>query len=100
MWRWHDRHIVFIPNEEISFLDYDVLNQAADFIMNSVSEITVAYSCVWCGPLCPNRTWIHFNGIFAGLKSHWDPLCPINEFFYVVNDKYKGVPATVYEELF
>jgi hypothetical protein len=36
---------------------------------------------------------------FAGLKSHWDAICPIKEFFYVVNDKYKGVPATVHEEL-
>ena len=27
---------------------------------------------------------------FSGLKAHWDP---INEFYFVVNDKYKGVHA-------
>ncbi len=27
---------------------------------------------------------------FSGLKAHWDP---INEFYFVVNDKYKGVNA-------
>jgi len=27
---------------------------------------------------------------FDGLKSHWKP---VNEFYFVVNDKYKGVNA-------
>lgn len=36
---------------------------------------------------------------FQGLKKHWNNICPIKEFFYVVNDKYKGIPAPITQEL-
>ncbi|WP_214812786.1 MULTISPECIES: ABC-three component system protein [unclassified Exiguobacterium] len=36
---------------------------------------------------------------FKGLKKHWDGLCKIKEFYYVVNDKYKGLPPQVEQEL-
>jgi len=36
---------------------------------------------------------------FYGLKEHWDSVCPIKEFYYVVNDKFKGIPAQIHLEL-
>lgn len=36
---------------------------------------------------------------FSGLKSYWDSICKITEFYYVVNDKYKGIPAPVHKEV-
>lgn len=39
------------------------------------------------------------RGDFEGLKKHWHDLCPIKEFYYVVNDKYKGVPAPIHQEI-
>ncbi|MBP1638941.1 MAG: hypothetical protein H6Q17_524 [Bacteroidetes bacterium] len=36
---------------------------------------------------------------FNGLYSYWQSLTPINTFYYVVNDKYKGAYASLYEEL-
>lgn len=36
---------------------------------------------------------------FYGLKKHWETICPIKEYYYVVNDKYKGVPAPIHEEI-
>lgn len=36
---------------------------------------------------------------FNGLKTHWHALCPIKEFYYVVNDKYKGLPPNVEQEI-
>jgi hypothetical protein len=36
---------------------------------------------------------------FKGLKKHWDALCKIKEFYYVVNDKYKGLPPQVEQEI-
>lgn len=36
---------------------------------------------------------------FTGLYSYWQSITPIRSFFYVVNDKYKGVYASLYEEL-
>lgn len=36
---------------------------------------------------------------FNGLKKHWHTLCPIKEFYYVVNDKYKGLPPQVEQEI-
>lgn len=36
---------------------------------------------------------------FKGLKKHWHTLCPIKEFYYVVNDKYKGLPPQVEQEI-
>lgn len=39
------------------------------------------------------------NTDFNGLYKHWNHLCPINEFFYVLNDKYKGTFPTLQEEL-
>lgn len=36
---------------------------------------------------------------FEGLKKHWDGICPIQEFYYVVNDKYKGIPAPIHEKI-
>lgn len=32
---------------------------------------------------------------FSGLYNHWNALCPIQKFFFVVNDKYKGLPAPI-----
>lgn len=32
---------------------------------------------------------------FSGLYNHWNGLCPIKKFFFVVNDKYKGLPAPI-----
>lgn len=32
---------------------------------------------------------------FSGLYNHWNSLCPIKKFFFVVNDKYKGLPAPI-----
>jgi len=36
---------------------------------------------------------------FNGLKKHWHSICPIKEFYYVVNDKYKGLAAPIHQEL-
>jgi|SRR5699024_7430356 len=36
---------------------------------------------------------------FKGLKKHWDAICKIKEFYYVVNDKYKGLPPQVEQEI-
>lgn len=36
---------------------------------------------------------------FTGLKKYWDDLCKIKEFYYVVNDKYKGLPPQVEQEI-
>jgi hypothetical protein len=36
---------------------------------------------------------------FTGLYSYWQSITPIKSFFYTVNDKYKGVYASLYEEL-
>lgn len=32
---------------------------------------------------------------FLGLYNHWNSLCPIKKFIFVVNDKYKGLPAPI-----
>lgn len=34
---------------------------------------------------------------FQTLYSKWDHLCPINQFYFVTNDKYDGVPAPIIE---
>jgi hypothetical protein len=39
------------------------------------------------------------NTDFDGLYKHWNHLHKINEFFYVLNDKYKGTFPTLHEEL-
>ncbi|MEW4275375.1 ABC-three component system protein [Priestia megaterium] len=36
---------------------------------------------------------------FEGLKKHWHSICPIKEFYYVINDKYKGLPPRVEQEI-
>jgi hypothetical protein len=36
---------------------------------------------------------------FNGLHSYWQNITPISFFYYVVNDKYKGAYASLYEEL-
>lgn len=36
---------------------------------------------------------------FNGLYSFWQNINPINSFYYVANDKYKGVYASLYEKL-
>jgi len=36
---------------------------------------------------------------FNGLYSYWQNITPISFFYYVVNDKYKGAYASLYEEL-
>ncbi|QHV97300.1 ABC-three component system protein [Spirosoma endbachense] len=35
---------------------------------------------------------------FAGLYNYWNSLYPVKEFFFVINDKYNGVYATVQEQ--
>jgi len=36
---------------------------------------------------------------FKGLLKHWDDLCKIRSFYFVVNDKYKGLDTRINEEL-
>ena len=36
---------------------------------------------------------------FNGLYSYWQTITPIKFFYYVINDKYKGAYASLYEEL-
>lgn len=36
---------------------------------------------------------------FKGAFNHWNSLCPIKKFYYVVNDKYKGCPAPIHQKL-
>jgi hypothetical protein len=36
---------------------------------------------------------------FGGLKSKWNEVCPLKKFYYVVNDKYNGIPAPIHQEL-
>ncbi len=36
---------------------------------------------------------------FNGLKKHWHSICPMKQFYYVVNDKYKGLAAPIHQEL-
>lgn len=36
---------------------------------------------------------------FSGLKKYWDKICPIKEFYFVFNDKYKGSFPTIEEDL-
>ena len=39
------------------------------------------------------------NEDFMGLKIYWHELCPIQKFYYVVNDKYKGMPPNLEQEI-
>lgn len=32
---------------------------------------------------------------FEGLYKHWNGICPIKQFFFVINDKYKGLPVPI-----
>lgn len=34
---------------------------------------------------------------FNGLYYHWNELCPIKHFFFVVNDRYDGIPTPIVE---
>ena len=36
---------------------------------------------------------------FKGLKSFWNKICPIKEFYFVLNDKYHGAYASLDKEL-
>ncbi len=36
---------------------------------------------------------------FNGLKAYWDTICPIREFYFVLNDKFKGAYASLDAEL-
>lgn len=36
---------------------------------------------------------------FKGLLKHWDELCPIKKYYFVINDKYEGAPAPVEEKV-
>lgn len=36
---------------------------------------------------------------FEGLKKHWDHFCNIKKFYFVLNDKYKGVPPNLQTEI-
>ena len=36
---------------------------------------------------------------FEGLKSFWDSIYPIKEFYFTVNDKYKGLYPAIYYAL-
>lgn len=36
---------------------------------------------------------------FQGLYNHWHSICPIRTFYFVINDKYKGVPAPIEQEI-
>ena len=42
---------------------------------------------------------VKLNTDFTGLYHHWNTISPIKEFFYVLNDKYKGTYPTLHEEL-
>lgn len=35
---------------------------------------------------------------FIGLFNHWQALCPIKVFNFVINDKYKGIPALIHQK--
>lgn len=35
---------------------------------------------------------------FIGVYSYWNDLCEIKEYFFVINDKYKGIPAPIIEK--
>lgn len=36
---------------------------------------------------------------FRGLVKNWDDVCKIKKFFFVINDKYAGIPAPVLEKV-
>ncbi len=36
---------------------------------------------------------------FDGLFKQWNSICKISDFYYVINDKYKGIPITIFKEL-
>lgn len=36
---------------------------------------------------------------FEGAFKHWNSICKINKFYYVVNDKYKGCPAPIHQKI-
>lgn len=43
-----------------------------------------------------NRAIKKLNEDFTNLYSYWNPICPIKNFFYVINDKYKGAYPTLH----
>jgi len=34
-----------------------------------------------------------------GLLTHWDALCPVKKFYFVLNDKYKGAPPQLHQKM-
>lgn len=34
-----------------------------------------------------------------GLVKHWDKLCPVKKFYFVLNDKYKGAPPQLQQKM-
>lgn len=36
---------------------------------------------------------------FVGLYSYWNTKCPVKQYFFVVNDKYRGMPPEIHAEM-
>lgn len=36
---------------------------------------------------------------FIGLVNYWDGICPIKEYFFVINDRYEGIPAPIINKI-
>lgn len=44
---------------------------------------------------CVNKIKNDFNGLYE----YWNSICPIRQYFFVINDKYKGVSPPIYKAI-
>ena len=47
----------------------------------------------------PSRGRAKLKNDFEGLKEHWNHISPLKEFYFVINDKYKGVDPDTLEAI-
>jgi hypothetical protein len=47
----------------------------------------------------PGKADVKLAADFAGLKAYWDPISPIREYYFVMNDRYQGTLPTVESDL-
>jgi hypothetical protein len=101
---YEDFFVAIMTRQNVNFKPIKAYGRIGDHKNDGFDSMTGTYYQVFA-PEDINKDYTIYEAVnklendFKGLLIHWNELCPIKNYYFVINDKYEGVPAPIEEKI-
>lgn len=101
---YEDFFVNIMTKQNVNFKPIKAYGKIGDHKNDGFDSVTGTYYQVFAPENITKEKTIYeavnkLEDDFKGLLMHWNELCPIKEYYFVINDKYEGTSALIEEKI-